>query len=176
MSYYIRQPNGRYAIYREGTHLFLATNLTREAIAATAGSHGRVVEGGLHFADTDDDAPGFAAVDGPHGSRRWRGALDVVRRVRGEAEAESVRLLGENPPPRVKVTVGYVVTAPNGYGGRRYMGVSQAGPFSANETWSPLQKEALRLTRKQARALVNAWTERLLAHTGVSIVRLWRWV
>lgn len=174
MSYIIRQPNGRYAIFREGSHLFLALNLTREAIAATTGSHGRIMEGALRFADTDDDAPGFAAVDGPHGSRRWRGALDVVRRVRGKEEAESIRLVGETPPPRAKVTVGYVVADSLPGGRRQYLGATIRGGHAAG-WWSESQRAAIRfLTKTRAAKMAKNYTS--FGVRTARVIRLWRWV
>ena len=70
-------------------------------------------------------------------------------------------------PGRVKVVIGWVLVAT--YDGRDYITDMGRGLLR----WSPRQRDAVRMTRKRARARLAMARQYV---SGTRMVRLWRWV
>lgn len=98
-SFYMKQPNGRYALFSSIPDDFYAMNMTRsEAMTVARCDHGddagrRKIE----RADADALAE-YYDEKAPAGLRRWWGALSVVGAVHGDEMRRKRMVAGEVKP------------------------------------------------------------------------------
>lgn len=95
-SYFLKQPNGRYARYSTIVDDFTAMNMTRqEAIWCARGELGlRDAFGKIERADRDENASEYDEK-APAGLRRWWGALSAVGAVHGDETRRKRMVAGE---------------------------------------------------------------------------------